>query len=322
MVDKTMQISRTTAAPEITPTSHETMETVEQLVAITQPSTNQDNGKPSDFIKPRIRKEKHKPKFIHGNYNRYYGYRNKPESGEEDIRLLSFKREWFNAKDVLDIGCNVGHVTMTIAKQFLPTRMVGLDIDSNLISTARKNIKYYIDVKKENYIDVSENENMVGLSVPCSANVVASPINSGVLSDTCISFPENLSFKQGNYVLNNSKQLSLVQEEYDTILALSVTKWIHLNNGDTGIKMFFQRIFRHLRPGGRLILEPQPWTSYKKRKNLTLTIQNNFQNIELKPEHFQKYLLDVVGFSKCELIDVVHHKSKGFRRPIQMYTKC
>ncbi|KAK6190231.1 hypothetical protein SNE40_002150 [Patella caerulea] len=296
------------------------MENSEKLVAINQPSTDQDNGKPNNLKKSRLRKEKYKPKFIHGNYNRYYGYRNKQGSGEEDIRLLSFKREWFNSKVVLDVGCNVGHVTMTIAKRFLPKRMVGLDIDSNLISTARKNIKYYIDAKKENYVDVSESENVV--HVPCLANGESSPINSSMFNDACVSFPENLSFKQGNYVLNNSKQLSLVQEEFDTILALSVTKWIHLNNGDAGIKMFFQRIFRHLRPGGRLILEPQPWTSYKKRKNLTLTIQNNFQNINLKPEQFQRYLLDVVGFSKCELIDVVHHKSKGFRRPIQMYTKC
>jgi hypothetical protein len=41
-------------------------------------------------------------KFIHGNYNRYYGYRN-PEN-ETDTRLGYFKCEWFKDKNVLDIG--------------------------------------------------------------------------------------------------------------------------------------------------------------------------------------------------------------------------
>lgn len=41
-------------------------------------------------------------KFIHGNYNRYYGYRN-PEN-ENDPRLDYLKPEWFKDKNVLDIG--------------------------------------------------------------------------------------------------------------------------------------------------------------------------------------------------------------------------
>ena len=64
--------------------------------------------------------------------------------------------------------------------------------------------------------------------------------------------------------------LNLQKEEYDTILALSITKWIHLNNGDNGLKLFFRKIFRQLRPGGKLILEPQPWSTYRKRAKLTV----------------------------------------------------
>ena len=57
-------------------------------------------------------KPKQKQKFIYGNYNRYYGYRN-VETGD-DPRLAFFKKEWFAGKRCLDIGCNVGELTLAI----------------------------------------------------------------------------------------------------------------------------------------------------------------------------------------------------------------
>lgn len=81
------------------------------------------------------------PVFKHGNYSRYYGYRN-PDL-EPDLRLQYFKLEWFEGKDVLDIGCNAGHVTLAVAKLFHPQKIVGMDIDPNLIRAARQNIKKF-----------------------------------------------------------------------------------------------------------------------------------------------------------------------------------
>jgi len=63
---------------------------------------------------------------------------------------------------------------------------------------------------------------------------------------------------------------------YDTILCLSVTKWVHLNWGDQGLKRMFKKIYNNLRPGGRLILEPQPFASYKKRRKLTVSENESF----------------------------------------------
>ena len=81
---------------------------------------------------------------------------------------------------------------------------------------------------------------------------------------------------QENYVLETDDMLASVTPEYDVILCLSITKWVHLNNGDDGLKRFFRRAFLNLRIGGKLVLEPQPWSSYKKKKKLTVSLHIMF----------------------------------------------
>lgn len=72
-------------------------------------------------------------------------------------------------------------------------------------------------------------------------------------------------------MLDRDELVEAQKAEYDVVLCLSLTKWVHLNWGDEGLKRMFRRIYRHLRPGGILVLEPQPWSSYNKRKTLTVS---------------------------------------------------
>lgn len=52
------------------------------------------------------------------------------------------------------------------------------------------------------------------------------------------------------------------------------------------------------------------------------TIYKNYNSIEFFPENFTQYLLSPdVGFAKSEIMGFSQHISKGFRRPIQVYTK-
>lgn len=312
-------------------------------------------------------------KFQYGNYNKYYGYRNPGAS--EDLRVRFLKPEWFKGKDVLDLGCNSGHLTLYIAKMFQPAHILGLDIDGDLVYGARKNIRHYLSelqteearraVQEKESHTASENDHneVVGktengqlvraecvpadagkdndsqtcdrqeapagqslsstfpVSLRISRGPIAAPPLSEVTSAQPGHFPSNVSFVKANYVLESEHLLVTQRPEYDVILCLSVTKWVHLNWGDAGLKRMFKRAYRHLRPGGLFILEPQPWESYGRRKKLTETIFRNYRNISLKPEHFTSYLTNEVGFTSYEYAGAPKSSVKGFQRPIYLFHK-
>ncbi|KAK2828560.1 hypothetical protein Q5P01_019594 [Channa striata] len=345
--------------------------------------------------------QQQKKKFQYGNYNKYYGYRNPGASEDPRIRLL--RPEWFEGKDVLDLGCNSGHLTLYIAKMLRPAHILGLDIDSSLVHAARKNIRHYLSelqteearramqekkspkqderngdeshtgVEKKHNKDESRNENgkpvkgesgpagavndndchsdetgtqrqdsrakemeqedcksppadhSVSCSFPVSLRISRGPIAAPPLTETSTTrpgeFPSNVSFVKANYVLENDSLLQTQRPEYDVILCLSVTKWVHLNWGDSGLKRLFKRIYRHLRPGGMFILEPQPWESYVRRKKLTDNITRNYHSICLKPDQFSSYLTTDVGFTSFEYLGSPKCSVRGFQRPVYLFHK-
>ncbi|KAM7363891.1 U6 snRNA methylphosphate capping enzyme Amus [Cochliomyia hominivorax] len=247
-----------------------------------------------DLSKPLDKAKTNRDKFIYGNYSQYYGYRNK-DKGYHDIRLDVFKehQEIFKNKHILDIGCNSGFITMEVAKQFECKSIIGLDIDKTLINQAVKNLT---KLKK---------------SLPMDNEL-----------KRLQKFPFNITFVHGNYVLKDDVLLEIERPQFEVILCLSITKWIHLNFGDKGMKQAFKRMFLQLKPQGRLILEAQPSDNYGRRKKMTETIYKNFKEMKFLPQDFTQYLLSSeVGFVKMELMGVPDHCEKGFKRPIQIFFK-
>eukprot|EP00920_Eleutheroschizon_duboscqi_P010052 GHVT01023448.1.p1 GENE.GHVT01023448.1~~GHVT01023448.1.p1 ORF type:complete len:791 (-),score=145.15 GHVT01023448.1:1547-3919(-) len=53
---------------------------------------------------------------------------------------------------------------------------------------------------------------------------------------------------------------------FDVVVAFSVSKWVHVRHGDQGLLGFFRTIHSLLKPGGKFVLEPQPWPSYRRGK--------------------------------------------------------
>ncbi|XP_078284367.1 7SK snRNA methylphosphate capping enzyme-like isoform X2 [Rhinoraja longicauda] len=256
-------------------------------------------------------------RFQYGNYSKYYGYRNPGRC--DDPRLDVLKPGWFQGKDILDLGCNSGHLTLSIAKDLKPSRIVGVDIDGGLVHSARQNIRHFLS---EDVLPSRPQHAHFPVSLAKCKGPIAAPAVAVALDRRLLDFPNNVTFVQGNYVLEKDELLETQRPEYDVILCLSLTKWIHLNWGDEGLKRMFKRIYRHLRPGGIFILEPQPWSSYGKRRKLTETIYRNYYRIILKPEQFTSYLLSPeVGFSSYELVGTPQSTSKGFQRPVYLFHK-
>lgn len=247
------------------------------------------------------RKQQQHQRFRYGNYNRYYGYRN----AGEDVRLPLLKKKWFEDKVCLDIGCNIGHVTLTLARDHSAKQMIGLDIDQNLIRIAKKNLRNYV-----------HEYNTSSKWFPVSCALTFGPI---AMAAPNASFPHNVFFLAGNYVLDSDQLLETQREEFDTICCFSTTKWIQLNFGDDGLKRVFKRIFKQLRAGGRFILEPQPLSSY--HKFCTAEHRENFRKMQLKPDDYPDYLTKEVGFRSCKLLAVAKHGEKGFQRPIYLLKK-
>ncbi len=281
------------------------MTTVTEDVAATAstPSTVVENIAPAENIvktddKQAPKKRPERSKFQYGNHCSYKGFAALTENN--DVRLRVFKQYpyLFQNKDVLDIGCHAGHVTIAIGRMLHPKSVLGVDIASNLISMANHNLSLFVKIptEKPNIVGVKAGETN---ATPCKKKknhkrdrTKASgfyPISFGITykgiprlpqqdndqqSATVLidaAFPNNVSFRTMNYVeTDDDTQL------YDLIICLSVTKYIHLNFGDAGLKSAFKKMFNQLRPGGKLILEAQNWASYERSKNLTVSFDTEW----------------------------------------------
>ncbi|KAL4563907.1 hypothetical protein LXL04_027955 [Taraxacum kok-saghyz] len=254
------------------------------------------------------KRKKQKEVAIFGNYRNYYTYR--IEQGlDEDPRIKIMKKEWFEGKTCLDIGCNSGLITITIAKNFGCKKIIGVDIDSARIEDAHWNLRKIVKMSERKnqllMVDKSKDAETNAITITTSTDKTTSEISGDLFN--------RVSFKKDNFV----QSFSTPGEKYDTILCLSVTKWVHLNWGDEGLITLFSKVYRLLEPGGVFILEPQPWKSYVSNRQVSEVASANYKNLEIFPDKFQEILLDKIGFREIENLSASLSGSKtGFNRPV------
>ncbi|KAL2916565.1 hypothetical protein HK105_203998 [Polyrhizophydium stewartii] len=294
------------------------------------------------------------PIFDYGNYANYYQRR-----GQErvDLRLAAMEREWLEGKRVLDIGCNAGAVSLAVGMLFAPALVEGVDIDPDLVRKARFNLALRASLCKPlaspsdggasgsdsggeapalelDYFPESctflfgllpilpqDEEDWQEAMPPAASAGLALDIEgpSDHAPRTPV-FPANLRFRSNDWM--QEPPLCSDDERFDVVLALSITKWIHLQGGDGAIRHFLIKCYKALRPGGRLILEPQPFSGYAKRTNLTKKIRKNYEGIKFKPSQFADFLLSKdVGFKSMQELKKPDAPSFGSSRPLLMFIK-
>jgi len=243
----------------------------------------------------------------------------------------------------LDIGCNDGSLTIMLAIKYFPKKILGVDIDFHLINKALDNLQFFEAQQKKTkppQPEASNREEIRKIYEKLKAFPQSFQINMGVpnnlLNDPMVlnqkpsnededenqmkilnRFPNNISFRIENFV-----QDMKINETFDTISCFSLTKWIHLNWGDTGIKRLFTKIYESLNKGGVFILEPQDWRAYKKKKCMNDDFKRIYKLIRLKPKDFPIYLEKELGFLfKEKITPDLNVKHSGFKRPIYIYQK-
>lgn len=272
--------------------------------------TKNDDVQAIDAKGQQSGKKRKKPKevAIFGNYRNYYSYRI-DQGLEEDPRIKVMKKEWFEGKNCLDIGCNSGLITITIAKKFGCRKILGVDIDSARIEDAHWNLRKIVKMserKKRPPADKSKDAGTDGITN------LPDKTTAEISGDSHLF--DRVSFRKDNFVQGWSTPGDKL---YDTILCLSVSKWIHLNWGDEGLITLFSKVWRLLQPGGVFILEPQPWKSYVSNRQVSEVATTNYKNLEIFPDRFQEILLDKIGFREIENLSSSLSGSKsGFNRPI------
>ncbi|KAI8978640.1 Bicoid-interacting protein 3-domain-containing protein [Pilobolus umbonatus] len=233
-------------------------------------------------------------KRAYGNFIGYYIGKHAVDGFKVDPRIDLLDKSLFKNKRVLDIGCNSGNITIAIAKLFQPAYVKGVDLDFGLIRLANSNLKRTYSLQNPHTIN---QEDSIDLSLRFAYFPQSVCKMHGLLPFSVpptyprTQFPHNIEFKYADWLQNTE------DEAFDTILALSLVMWIHLNNGDEGLKKMFRKMYDALSPGGVLVLQPPEFSAYKKRaKALNLDVEKRFL---FRPEHYTDYLLNEVGFKEC-----------------------
>ncbi|XP_018568615.1 probable RNA methyltransferase CG11342 [Anoplophora glabripennis] len=198
-----------------------------------------------------------------GNFINYYQF----HPPEERINLLP-KNVWKGDQPciALDVGCNAGNLTAALY-DFISSNItkdcsiLGIDIDPVLIRRA-------------------EDTN-----------------NSDKLTYKCLDFMDENSRTE----IITSYLKSKGVDKFNIVFCFSTTMWIHLNNGDVGLRKFLKEVSNICE---LLVIEPQPWKCYKtavkrmKQNNFTFPLFCELRIRKNVEDEIEQYLTLECGLSK------------------------
>lgn len=226
-------------------------------------------------------KRKNRKVWRYGNMPNYYTYRT-PSC--EDHRLAWLPRGVLRQCDVLDVGAHEGLLALSVAAEFQPRYIEGVDIDERLV---KRSIRKLTTLRRAMNSDKNR------------------------LKHT------RFYFRQADFVHEQP-----TEERFHTVLLLSVLKWVQLNGGDSAVHSILHNCFVCLKPGGTLVLEIQPLKSYKaslKKYDLPQDMRRNLQQMQVLPDTLEEYAAHHFAF---KLVCTLQPRTQtGFARRIVLLRK-
>ena len=250
------------------------------------PAVASSSVAPAPLSKTKRDRQAHNEVFNRGNYHGYYGFRT---DCVPDARLQLLEPALFEGRNVLDLGCNAGKLSIETLVHLGARRVVGLDIDPVLIAQSE-----------------------------------AARVAAGLADDARLSFVEADFLPPGFFDSAPARALLPPGERFETILLLSITKWLHLHAGDDGLLVLFHALAGLLPPGGALVVEPQEWANYKSAARKAKDLRPVFAAIKMRPD-FEPYLGQEGG--ECGegaglvLERKIERDEGGFSRPLCVWRK-
>lgn len=245
-----------------------------------------------------------------------------------DSRVFALDSLYFRGKKVLDLGCHCGIVTLQIAKTFRPRYIKGIDIDFRLINKA---VTHWAAEEKIAALQKQHAEEQLLLKEKLAGFkafpkaileidkglrelVFHEPDSRKMDEEFEVEYPHNVSFE-----ITNALDLDEAREkkQYDCVVCFSLTKWVHLNYGDEGIKKLFSKIKSVLAPQGYLFLEVQKYKTYSKKAKEFARFRQVLPTIRLLPDMFEEYLCKKLGFVREEV--VASKNQEAFKRDITIF---
>ncbi|CAI2361629.1 unnamed protein product [Moneuplotes crassus] len=268
--------------------------------------------KPENPIETKDQAEKDKGEIVEEAKEKY------------DDRLESKAQSEIDKSDSKSIPTDKSKIASDLDEKLSPKEFEGKDQNSSKSEISPQNMTLQKDAKKEG---ISQEEILtniknlpkclrISLSVPSVVKSISTreALTSRITKETKDFLYKRLFFRCENFIAN----LEPTSEKFDVILCLKTSKWIHLNFGDAGLKALFHKVFESLAAGGLFIYDPSTWKGYRKRKSMGENLKANFESIDFKPDEFDEYLTQKVGFIFKKALK---SSSKEYHRPLLVYAK-
>ena len=138
-------------------------------------------------------------------------------------------------------------------------------------------------------------------------------------------YPSAIKYECVDYMSEDINSITMFlssfqRQIFDVIFCFSVTMWIHINHGDSGLKNFLKKMSQQTK---MLVIEPQPWKCYRtavrRMKRSGGEGFNHFSDLKLR-ENVTMEIENIIC-SECNFVKVKETESTEWGRKLLFFRR-